>query len=361
MRLVNAVTLELEDFSNKPVPQYAILSHTWGDGEVTLQDMQDAQMASQKAGYAKIKKCCELARVRGLKYAWVDTCCIDKSSSAELSEAINSMFKWYEDSHDCYAYLADVEPEATSAVASFKKSRWFTRGWTLQELLAPTKLHFYASDWTYIATRRRISKQLSLITKIDESFLDRPDNQGIDKMLGAASIAERMSWASNRQTTREEDIAYCLLGLFGINMPLLYGEGKRAFRRLQEEIVRRSDDQSLFAWMYTAEHHGPDGFPGFLAASPSNFAESSHIVPCRAGSRRSVFSISNKGLQISLPMLEEHALLECHPSDDPSTLIVVRLRHFHGDTYGRAVDEKQAGPSASSQKGSTSYAYRGCR
>ncbi|PMD19234.1 HET-domain-containing protein, partial [Hyaloscypha hepaticicola] len=245
MWLIETESLKLEYFLGKDIPCYAILSHTWGDGEASFQDWQDLRKASQKTGFAKIKSACAQARDDGLRYIWVDTNCIDKSSSAELSEAINSMFAWYKNSWVCYVYLADVkDPEDVAGnLDSLRKSRWFTRGWTLQELLAPTSIRFFTQDWKPISMESRHYSQLvSSITGIRLDVLSYPQN------VMSCSNVEKMSWIAGRETTREEDVAYCLLGIFDINMPLLYGEGRKAFARLQEEIIKQSTDHSLFAW-----------------------------------------------------------------------------------------------------------------
>jgi len=215
MRLLDTKTLKLYEFFGSNIPPYAILSHTWGDGEVSFQEMQSGD-AGSKAGYEKVKRCCEIAAAGGFQYAWVDTCCIDKTSSSELSEAINSMYLWYKDSGVCYAYLSDVPSIDLQAVQEirgsvpFRQSRWFTRGWTLQELLAPDELVFYAQDWTKIGPRSSLESLIKEITRIP-----LPEWRG-------ACVAQIMSWASGRETTRSEDAAYCLMGLFGVNMPLLY-------------------------------------------------------------------------------------------------------------------------------------------
>ena len=203
---------------------------------------------SHKPGYRKLRRCCELAFQAGLKFAWIDTCCIDKRSSAELSEAINSMFKWYSNSALCYAYLDDVITEETPVShamekSSFRASKWWTRGWTLQELIAPGSVLFFDQNWKPIETRNRLAWLVSEITSIEIEVLGEDYN-----WLGhRTSVAQNMSWEARRQTTRQEDRAYSLMGLFGANMPLLYGEGPRAFIRLQEEIMRTTADQSLFA------------------------------------------------------------------------------------------------------------------
>lgn len=238
MRLLNVDTLKLKEFQGKP-PEYAVLSHTWGSDEVTFEDMSFVDWP-QKAGWEKILDCCKLCKQQGWEWVWIDTCCIDKSSSAELSEAINSMFTWYQQASICYAYLCDVVPDPMQSRAElFKAAKWHTRGWCLQEMLAPRSLIFLDEDWNEIGSRSSMSREVEEITGI--SPLDVAH-------FRSCSIAKRMSWASKRQTTRVEDQAYCLLGLFDINMPLLYGEGAKAFARLQHEIIKSSDDESIFAW-----------------------------------------------------------------------------------------------------------------
>ncbi|KAF7547413.1 hypothetical protein G7Z17_g7756 [Cylindrodendrum hubeiense] len=257
MRLIHVQTLNFEEFFDNAIPEYAILSHTWGadDSEVLYTEyLQQQPTTKSKAGYLKIQKTCNEAKKRCLNYVWIDTCCIDKTSSAELSEAINSMFRWYEAAEVCFAYLDDVPPATGKAHDLFEASRWFTRGWTLQELLAPQNLDFFASDWTFIANRKDIASRVCTITGIHEVYLVDSVHATRTGLLQKASIAERMSWASQRMTTREEDIAYSLLGIFGVNMPLIYGEGMKAFLRLQEEIMRSAFDPTLLCW--DAEENG---------------------------------------------------------------------------------------------------------
>ncbi|KAK4455260.1 heterokaryon incompatibility protein-domain-containing protein [Podospora aff. communis PSN243] len=338
MRLINVDTLELVDFCGRQPQAYAILSHTWGDEEVSFQDIQNLSRAARKRGFRKIEETCRLARARGLGWAWVDTCCIDKSSSAELSEAINSMFQWYQRSCVCFAYLEDVDHAPLTLISiheSLPKSRWFKRGWTLQELLGPSQLLFYDSTWAELGLREHLSSAVSEITNIDESFLSRPSSEDINNLLARASIAERMSWASRRSTSREEDGAYCLLGIFGINIPLLYGEGPRAFLRLQEEIIKRSNDQSIFA-------PEPGHVAGLLASSPACISQSADIVPRPTGDSTSIYTITNKGLHINLPMLDAHAVLACGPRDDPTTLMTLQLSKVDGNLWQRSVDRGAA-------------------
>jgi heterokaryon incompatibility protein (HET) len=209
-----------------------------------------------KRGWAKIEKSCSQARHLGLHYVWVDTCCIDKSSSAELTEAINSMYRWYQESSVCFAFMeglpadpefqnADPKDEVLSKdklVSDLLCCRWFSRGWTLQELIAPRDLVFYDESWVPRGSKHTLSEDLSRITGIDLAVL-----QGGGDLLDVP-VARRMAWAALRKTTRVEDLAYCLLGIFDVNMPLIYGEGKKAFIRLQEAIAQSTDDFSLFAW-----------------------------------------------------------------------------------------------------------------
>ena len=224
----------------RDVPQYAILSHTWGQEEVTFKDIIEGNGAS-KTGFDKIRFCGEQARRDRLQYFWVDTCCIDKSSSAELTEAINSMFRWYCNAAKCYVYLPDVSSPTIDIgnksdqllwEMAFRTSIWFTRGWTLQELIAPTSVEFFSKNREFLGDKKSLERCICERTRIPSKAL-----QG--GPLAKFSITERMSWAETRQTTREEDQAYSLLGIFDVFMPLIYGEGKtNAFKRLHEEISK---------------------------------------------------------------------------------------------------------------------------
>jgi hypothetical protein len=231
------------------IPPYAILSHTWGADaeEVTFRDLC-SDPSKIKSGYKKIRFCGEQARRDGLQYFWVDTCCIDKSNNNELSEAINSMFRWYRNAAKCYVYLSDVSGLASNVdpklsqitwETAFRKSKWFTRGWTLQELIAPTLVEFFSKEGKLLGNKVSLERHIHEITGIPIKAL-----QG--GPLFDFSITERMFWAEKRETTRKEDKAYSLLGVFDIHMPLIYGEGtKSAFRRLREEINKASKGKSL--------------------------------------------------------------------------------------------------------------------
>ncbi|KAJ9133684.1 hypothetical protein NKR23_g10545 [Pleurostoma richardsiae] len=230
-------TLKLISFSGSSMPEYAILSHRWeGEKEeIKYRDLLKAQRRDPKQqylknakpkSYAKIKNSCKVALRDNYKYIWIDSCCIDQSDTLELSESINSMFDWYHKSSMCYAYLGDIEEPFSLA-----RSQWFTRGWTLQELIAPARVTFY-------------------------------DTQ--------------------RRTTKPEDLAYCLLGIFSVNMPLLYGEGTRAFVRLQQEILKTSDDQSILAFVRDGPEWPFEGQDSLLAESPLQFAGSCNFLPSAA-------------------------------------------------------------------------------
>ncbi|RSM17562.1 hypothetical protein CDV31_003639 [Fusarium ambrosium] len=315
MRLLNTQTIVVESFGDDQIPSYAILSHTWEAEEVTFQDMESGKATSKK-GWAKVKDSCSMARKNGFDYVWLDTCCIDKTSSAELSEAINSMYRWYQEATVCYAFLADV-----SDLAGFSKSKWFTRGWTLQELIAPSSMIFFSQAWDELGTKATLNQVISERTRIPKAILSG------DQDLETASAAQRMSWAADRRTTRREDLAYCLMGIFSINMPLLYGEGERAFIRLQEEIMRVSDDHSLFAWKC------PNSRGGLLAVSPAAFKDSGNIIPWNPFMPyNSPFTLTNKGAHMDLPFIglgdrgTGLAVLSCTEVGDPDKLVAIYLR-----------------------------------
>ncbi|KAH8656013.1 heterokaryon incompatibility protein-domain-containing protein [Tricladium varicosporioides] len=288
MHLLDVETLQLSIFSGSSIPPYAILSHTWDRDETSFQEIcSDHATLEGKGGFEKIKAACKVAHSDGFKYIWIDTCCIDKASSAELSEAINSMFRWYQDADVCYVFLSDVHTtsDPKSQDSQFRSSRWFTRGWTLQELLAPRNLTFYTSSWEELGTKYDLHYLISQITTIPSTVLVNW------KGAIAYSIAQKMSWAASRFTTREEGRAYCLMGIFNINMPMLYGEGRSAFRRLQEEIMKRNHDQSLFAWKLSRDQqralfcNNIFKYIGLLAPDPCAFAESGQFnkLPSKCG------------------------------------------------------------------------------
>ncbi|KAH9904225.1 heterokaryon incompatibility protein-domain-containing protein [Xylariomycetidae sp. FL2044] len=235
-----------KDLSKEEIPPYAILSHTWGndDDEVTFRDLSDTTTsgAALKPGHRKIQFCVNQAARNSLRYFWVDTCCIDKSSSAELTEALNSMFRWYQNASKCYVLLSDVsshnavsglEDSSAALPPNFQQSRWFTRGWTLQELLAPRYVDFFSLEGHCLGNKASLRQPIHQITGIPITAL-----QGL--ALTEFTLHDRKAWAANRRTKREEDMAYCLLGIFYVYLPPIYGEGKEhAFARLEEQVAKR--------------------------------------------------------------------------------------------------------------------------
>ncbi|CAK7221339.1 hypothetical protein SCUCBS95973_004461 [Sporothrix curviconia] len=251
MKLIDVETLELVEFPTRPPAPYAILSHTWctnNADEVQYDDIrtQGINGCPDKPGKFKVEGCCRQAKADGHNYVWIDSCCINKDSAVELGMAINSMYRWYREAAVCYVYMADVPADegVLDEGGAFSQSRWFKRGWTLQEMLAPPDLHFFNQDWHAIAKKEDIVNDLETITSIPRQYLF-----DFDPATTTASAAQRMSWAAHRITTREEDCAYCLLGLFDVNLVMIYGEGgRKAFIRLQQAIMEKTGDNSVLAW-----------------------------------------------------------------------------------------------------------------
>jgi hypothetical protein len=348
MRLLNTRTLKLETFFSLP-PTYAILSHTWGADEPTFDDMA-AGTADQRAGYQKIVHSSKKAVKRDISYIWIDTICINKSSSSELSEAINSMYRYYQRARICFAFLEDTAP-GDQVEEKMLASKWWTRGWTLQELLAPRHLTFYSRDWTAIGTKAALALRISQATRIDEHVLQH------SKPLRSVSVAKRMSWAANRKTTRDEDIAYCLLGIFAVNMPLLYGEGMNAFSRLQEEMMRESSDQSLFAWTLPWPTDTMPWNRGILAPHPKCFSQSANVVPFEGaeqlGTGTEPYTMTNQGLRIRLPIIQNDgkrkcvAVLACHRDGDWTGPLGIKLRPIMGsggEVFMRDISARNISP-----------------
>ena len=327
MRLLHATTLEFENF-NDDIPPYAILSHTWEAHEVTYQELSFIQKLSRlpdelrqnmlyvaslmaaagldffdanedsirnRKGYAKIEKTAQIAKSRGLEYFWLDTCCIDKTSSAELQEAINSMYQWYRKSAYCIVHLGDqirqidLQWTRREFQSMLKRSRWLTRGWTLQELIAPHVVVFYELGWSELCGKADVLSEIEELTGIPRYVLATGE-------LRYSSVAQKMSWAAGRTTTRSEDVAYSLMGFFDVHMPMLYGEGIKAFQRLQEEIIRTTSDDSIFAWL--AEDAGVSTLRGMFARSPKEFKTCSAVTR----GENSFISEANRGLHLFVPL-----------------------------------------------------------
>ncbi|KAH8660868.1 hypothetical protein BGZ60DRAFT_414183 [Tricladium varicosporioides] len=360
MRLINVESMKMEEFS-EAVPPYAILSHRWDLEEVTLQEwnlVDEIEIKMQhitahdafktarhekdyyhgslreqysileekkitikrKAGYAKIvsllhvvreSKIRKVARHHSCHYVWIDTCCIDKTNNAELSEAINSMFRWYKNALVCYVYLADVSAGLAldDLDDEVRASNWFERGWTLQELLAPRVVVFFDQGWNSVFDKQSKAPLIAEITRINEDFLS--GRQG----LSQACTARKMSWAATRKTTRREDLAYCLLGIFDVNIPLLYGEGERAFVRLQEEIIRQSGDLSIFAWGYRTPLPETSSI---FAHSPADFIGCFDFM--QSLTRPAVMSMTNVTLSVELSHIR--------PISDSPSFIYADLKCF---------------------------------
>jgi len=261
----------------------------------------------------------------------MDTCCIDKSNAVELSEAINSMFQWYAKAKICYAYLWDVprEDNHQATASKFSTSRWFQRGWTLQELLAPKQVYFYDVTWSLIGTKASMSTVIQNITGIARPFL-----LGL-AALQEASVAQRMSWAAKRVTKRKEDTAYCLLGIFNVMMPMIYGEGEQAFRRLQQEIMQATKDDSILAWGLSTKKSAAvtklSIKGGLLATSPSDFANCGKIRSSgRNKTAEESFEISSGRLKLHLALYttadgKTYGLLNCGPERDTNYVIGIPL------------------------------------
>lgn len=262
MRLLNygddgEINLTRDLLGNDEIPPYAILSHTWGSEEVTFNDLTNGT-GKDKAGHDKIRFCMRQAARDGIHYSWVDTVCINKTDTTELQHAINSMFRWYRDAATCYVFLSDVSTAKRKAdsdsfeaswESTFRCSRWFTRGWTLQELLAPRSVKFFSREGNLLGNIQGLTTLIHGVTRLPIAVLKGAplDNFGVE---------ERLSWTRERTTTREEDKAYSLLGVFGIFMPLIYGEGQaNAFRRLRKEIQdRRYPSQGKSSSLHQLKH-----------------------------------------------------------------------------------------------------------
>ncbi|OAP58291.1 hypothetical protein AYL99_07381 [Fonsecaea erecta] len=319
MRLLNTKDIIIESFpspARPKIPDYVILSHRWRDQEISFQDIEHRKAGDSTAdlegieGYDKILHCCREARNVGFEYVWIDTCCINKNDQVELTEALNSMFHWYRRAQVCYAYMSDVESDEDPLAegSKFRESKWFTRGWTLQELVAPQYVIFFDRHWKEIGTKSSFQDLITKITGIPAQVL-------LTNSAGDISVAQRMSWAANRQTARTEDLAYCLLGLFNVNMPMVYGEGYNAFRRLQLEFMKVSDDQTIFAWSDSG------GDRGLLARSPEDFR---HCADVRRYGDSPAFAVTNKGINLKLPLI---------PQPDGTFLGVLSCQRKQGYVY----------------------------
>jgi tetratricopeptide (TPR) repeat protein len=249
--------LALTDFRGKTIPPYAILSHRWSDSEILIEDISNKTYKEKEEGYRKLQFCAERAAQDELQYFWIDTCCIDRWNLRERSKAINSMFQWYKNAIRCYVFLSDVlvstptEPvQRSDWEPSFRASLWFRRGWTLQELIAPVSVEFFSREGHPIGDKASLDQLIHEITNIPLAALHNCP-------LHEFSTSERKKWAEYRRTTEEEDIVYCLLGILGVSMPVVYNEGREsAQRRLQAEIEGARDAPSIIPFSQNAQFVG---------------------------------------------------------------------------------------------------------
>ena len=381
IRLIHCREGKFEEFHNPP--EYAILSHTWRRGkrgkekEVTYQDFQTrpkGKRQGHKGGWKKVEMACDtaLALEHKIEWIWIDSCCINRNDIQELTEAINSMYQWYEQSRICIAYLGDLDGiELTSCT-------WFLRGWTLQELIAPSRVLFYNKRWEYCGSKngynieniyhkaKDLSSQIADISGIDRDLLREKDSILIKRSLSSVPACQKMYWASKRKTTKAEDMAYCLIGIFGINhMHLKYGEGRGAFVRLQEEIIKQSNDSTLFAWqvldpdqcitenilhLNEREHNkslfefdkNHRSFHGIFACHPGEFKLASKIKPKQHIIYNDEITVTSRGIKLTTPLWGEGPCepftmpLHCYDHDQkPRKPLGITLRWVGNNIYAR--------------------------
>ncbi|KAI1797106.1 heterokaryon incompatibility protein-domain-containing protein [Ganoderma leucocontextum] len=363
MRLLDTRTGNFVWVNHPEKTRYAILSHVWSrepgveqtyhdivriQGDVRRARITDPTIPADEVlrrASSKIRNACRYALSDGLPFIWIDAPCIDKTSSAELSEAINSMYEWYRLSTVCYAFLHDVdadedpyEADEFGKASSFRLSVWHTRGWTLQELIAPATVVFLSRDWRMIGGKHRLADVVQDVTGIDASILTH------SRPLDTIPVARRMFWASKRQTTRKEDEAYSLMGIFGVHIPTIYGEGPKAFLRLQEEILKQIPDQTIFVWY----RHAPasigveprdDTHDSLLASSSAHFALSGDIktIPKAVLARKlgipelppTTYIVTSEGIRVTFPLRPiapsvDIGVLACEDADGNLLGLVLR-------------------------------------
>ncbi|OTB13628.1 hypothetical protein K445DRAFT_161904 [Daldinia sp. EC12] len=366
IRLIHCGEWKLREFDPYGLPKYAILSHRWFNDtvgnpqEVTYQNLL-MRLNSSKGGHArswaKIEKARDIVWGLNIKWIWIDNCCINKRDASELSEAISSMYQWYAQSQVCIAYLDDMDR------IELGPSSWFFRGWTLQELVAPSQVLFYNKTWEYCGSRNGyriedaydmatdLSSTISSISGIERHLLRLNDSNQIRRYLPSIPACQKMSWASKRKTTKKEDMAYCLIGIFGINnMYPRYGEGGRAFIRLQEEIVRQTSDLTLFAWVVNdlnddIEHSDHifkfhQALHGIFACHPREFTSANNIKPMQHIMYNDEITITSKGVKFTTALWGTgpdslFAMpLYCY-DQTPSQPLAIHMRWVGGESYAR--------------------------
>lgn len=364
MRLLNVHSLHLEKYDDiDETPGYAILSHRWSKNEVKFGHFQatDWDLLTRHAGgvshednvgLAKILSACSVTKTFDLDYLWMDTCCIDGGSSTEVTQAINSMFRWYQRAAVCSVYLFDVSTDSsqhghiisrrqyackrneTLTIGPFQKSQWFKRGWTLQELLAPRELVFFDHLWNRIGVKTEMTKEVQKATRIDPKYLGGHFED--------ASIATKLSWVADRTTTLPDDMAYCMVGILGVSMDIRYGEEARAFMRLQELLIEKVPDDSIFAW--TDRTMRADQGHGLLAPSPACFRHCGNIQSRGPNYRRKAQppQVTSLGLRLSTPAgllpssRRRLVVLDCWEEDESNDYsVAVLLRKDKSGTWRR--------------------------
>lgn len=318
----------------RDVIKYAIFSHRWTASEPSYKDVCASgssgslgkYRSTKTAGLAKLVQLCETARAIGYKFVWSDTCCIDKDNTAELSEAIHAMYKWYSHSHLCIVHFA-----GSSSLEDFDQEPWFTRGWTLQELLAPRRIKFFDKGWRPFTTLDNDKKDEALmstllrVTRIPRDVIVADNSHGIR----GHGVWEIMSWAAPRKTSRIEDAAYCLYGLFGVHPSIAYGEGEKAFPNLVEAIAERYHSWDVFAWSGEASERHPA-----LPSSPVCYARwDKAMVSGEVGMTE--FTLMPHGLRLtSVPLIPMVFASETRNSDGESFTVTLSPRSDSATALG---------------------------
>lgn len=263
MRFLHTKTFVLHDFTGPP-SSYAVFFHAHGSDDIGFEDFSKPQMLLCKDGFHRLWQACSRARNHGSEWLWSDAVCIDRGSSTALTEAFNSLARIYQHCIFSIIYLEDLpcsDCVGGGLEKRLAKCAWLRNVWVLPQLIFPKHSFIYDRDWAEIGTKASLARQLSLVTSIEQSVLINP------AALGEYSVAKRMSWASHLEASRPEDRSFALLGILGVHMPIVYGEGQKAFIRLQEEILRDTNDYSLFAWRPEV----PQEYRGLFAYSPAEF------------------------------------------------------------------------------------------
>ncbi|WYZ40798.1 hypothetical protein EsH8_IV_001139 [Colletotrichum jinshuiense] len=314
MRLLHTGTQQLHTFPFPPPVSYAILSHTWSspsDDEWTRYNIANTDTTTGTLTlHGIIDRACHLAQAEQIEFVWIDAACIVKSSSADISESINLLPKYFKAAAVCFAFLSDLPcGERMPCQDTWTRCQFWNRAWTLQELILPSKIQFYDAQWHPRGERNSntLSSLISHITGIDEDVLTHR------KTLCETSVARKMSWAACKEVSKPEDIAYALLGIFDLCMPIVYGEGKeRAFRRLQEEIIKSNNDMTLFAWTCTED----EDCRGIFANDPENFLEFGRLEAARMPFNfDGLAALTNRGVlfQGQISVVEDDVFLDFGP------------------------------------------------